>query len=715
MLEASGISPERVRKRGYVSVDTKVRLQKLKVTKSGRHVPGLLVPLLRVDGSTWGYQYRPDEPRVNSGGKPVKYETPTGQRNGIDVPPGVGEMLKDPKLSLVITEGSKKADSAADRGLACISISGVWNWRGGNPYGGKTAVADWNDIALDGRKVVVAFDSDVAAKPAVHKAMTSLAGYLESKGAEVLYAHLPDDGDGKVGLDDFLAKHGDDAIARFKETIKPDPPEVMEEVEGPVADPEPSYEPVPMALDKALAVFHKWLHLDDDDAILAVTAAVVGNLADGDPCWFLLVAPPSSAKTEIVSSIMPLPYVHLASTVTEASLLSGTSAKEKAKDATGGLLRQVGDFGILCFKDFTSTLAQNKDTAKQALAALREVYDGAWNRPVGTDGGKVLKWRGKCGLLGAVTPNIDRYGQVVSALGDRYLMLRLAGVEDRSAVVSAALCHDRKTRRMRDELAEAGCGIIAAADLDKVTRTFSEAEKARLVELAVFAAQARTVVERDGYTGDLLFMPQPEGPGRVALALKRLYGGLEAIGADEATRWRVLTRVARDCVPTVRFALLTHLVGLDAPGRTDAIAEATGMVKRTAERHLEDLALIELAVRRRDGEKKNSPIVWAPTAFLREYYPSAESATDLYPPSPRNSVRESPHTLVGAADDDTVEGPAYSSVALESDRVKGTHSHPPDKSGTTPTTAVPAPRQSCSHCRRLGEACYHHGGARLSV
>ena len=79
-LAASGITPEHAHARGYRSVDTKSFLETLRVTPSGRRVPGLLVPQLRVDGSTWGYQYRPDSPRER-GGKPVKYETPTGQRH----------------------------------------------------------------------------------------------------------------------------------------------------------------------------------------------------------------------------------------------------------------------------------------------------------------------------------------------------------------------------------------------------------------------------------------------------------------------------------------------------------------------------------------------------------------------------------------------------------------------------------------------------------
>ncbi|MBA2559908.1 MAG: hypothetical protein H0V07_08475, partial [Propionibacteriales bacterium] len=55
LLAASGITPDHARARGYIPVDTKVRLEGIGVTKAGRNVPGLLIPQLRKDGSTWGY------------------------------------------------------------------------------------------------------------------------------------------------------------------------------------------------------------------------------------------------------------------------------------------------------------------------------------------------------------------------------------------------------------------------------------------------------------------------------------------------------------------------------------------------------------------------------------------------------------------------------------------------------------------------------------
>ena len=137
MLAASAITPEHAQARGYETITDRRRLGKLGIVKAARNcVPGLLVPMLRIDGSTWGYQYRPDVPRWRNG-RIVKYETPYQQRNGVDVPPGVADWLGDPSVPLWVTEGVKKADCGAHYGLCIVALPGVWSWMGTNTAGGR--------------------------------------------------------------------------------------------------------------------------------------------------------------------------------------------------------------------------------------------------------------------------------------------------------------------------------------------------------------------------------------------------------------------------------------------------------------------------------------------------------------------------------------------------------------------------------------------------
>jgi hypothetical protein len=104
----------------------------------------------------------------------------------------IRDRLGDPREPLWITEGVRKADSAVSHGLTCIDLLGVWNWRGSNRFGGKTVLADWEAIALNGRQVILAFDSDALTKVGVRRALIRLQGLIETRGATVRVVRYPE-------------------------------------------------------------------------------------------------------------------------------------------------------------------------------------------------------------------------------------------------------------------------------------------------------------------------------------------------------------------------------------------------------------------------------------------------------------------------------------------------------------------------------------------
>jgi hypothetical protein len=162
--------------------------------------------------------------------------------------------------------------------------------------------------------------------------------------------------------------------------------------------------------------------------------------------------------------------------------------------------------------------------------------------------------------------------------------------------------------------------------VDRVHRELSDAERHELVRLTRYAGTARTAVERDGYNYELLVTPQPDGPGRLVIAMRQLLGGMEAIGADHDTAWRVVRRVAADTVPSLRTQMLAELLsGGEAlwsqPRRTSDLGECVGMVTKTAHRVLDDLALIGLVKRSKASHADNSPDLWAPTPLLLRLWP----------------------------------------------------------------------------------------------
>ena len=180
-------------------------------------------------------------------------------------------------------------------------------------------------------------------------------------------------------------------------------------------------------LEKAHNVFQHWLGQEYDlDGLDATLAAAAIQQMNGETLWLLLVSGSGNAKTETVQSLSVLPGSHVVSTIaSEGALLSATAKRDKTKDATGGLLREIGERGVLVIKDVTSILSMGRELRAQVLAALREIYDGRWTRTVGTDGGRRLEWSGQLTVIGAVTTAWDTAHAVIAAMGDRFVLVRL--------------------------------------------------------------------------------------------------------------------------------------------------------------------------------------------------------------------------------------------------------------------------------------------------
>jgi len=105
--------------------------------------------------------------------------------------------------------------------------------------------------------------------------------------------------------------------ARWQERYN-DIPRLVEGAEERFREP-PEPEPAPITpgtIDETLAVFQKWLVLDDLTPVYAVLGAVAANYLEGDPVWLGVIGPPSSAKTEMLNSISTLPNVVQTATVT---------------------------------------------------------------------------------------------------------------------------------------------------------------------------------------------------------------------------------------------------------------------------------------------------------------------------------------------------------------------------------------------------------------
>jgi hypothetical protein len=457
--------------------------------------------------------------------------------------------------------------------------------KSGETGNGRDESPDWGDLI-----------ANIHAGRELHDSLLSLANKLLKSGmdAGAVVNFL------RAQMDESAAKNADNLrwMARYADT-----PHLVEDAEQFLrGEPEPV---APCAIDETLEVFKKWLLLKDMTPVYAVLGAVAANYLDGDPVWLGVIGPPSSAKTEILNSTSRLPKVVQAATVTVAGLLSGVPKRHQDKGAKGGLLRQIGDFGIIALKDFGSVLSMHTETRAEVMAALREVFDGAWTRHIGSDGGRTLSWQGKVGLIFASTGVIDSYYGVIGAMGDRFLFARLAPV--RVGQFERALDHvGPKSKQMRQELAEAVARLFAGRKAEPQPITKDEIEQINsTISLAV---RLRGTVERERRNYEIVAVPGEEGTGRMGLALERQLAGLDTLGVARKTALDVVEKVALDSVPPLRRRAYEYLRDCAGKVATPVIANELALPTNTTRRILEDLAAYGLVIREKGGDGK--PDLW---------------------------------------------------------------------------------------------------------
>jgi hypothetical protein len=365
--------------------------------------------------------------------------------------------------------------------------------------------------------------------------------------------------------------------------------------------PPPSDPPTRRTLAEVESIFARWIKDADPIPTRVVLTTYVANryLDDSDPVWTMLVGGSGIGKTERLTPLAVMPDVVLESSITgPAALLSGTGKKERAKDATGGILRKFPKgHGCLLLKDFTSIIDMHRDARAEVLAALREVYDGRWDRSVGVDGGKTLTWTGRLGLIAGCTTAIDSAHSVISVMGTRFLLVRLYGDQD---IAGSAFDHVGQESPMRDDLRRAVHGL-----LDHLPgRPYDKAEvRTPIIALAKYVALARSPVDRD-QRSEIRLVLDPEAPTRIVKMLAQLWRAAGLLALDKPSAWAMVRRVGMDSIPKLRRAALDYLAPCVVPATTTDIAEAVGHPQQTTRRALEDLHAHHVVTRIPSGAGK---------------------------------------------------------------------------------------------------------------
>lgn len=307
---------------------------------------------------------------------------------------------------------------------------------------------------------------------------------------------------------------------------------------------------------KLRADINRTLSLIDPDLADLIIAIPMGRRLNCDPNWLTLVAASGSGKTEILKIIEDSKWVHSCTGITSNALVSGFVQKDKEGNPVNTSLLRILDGKTMLMKDMSEFFSKPRDEMLKIMGILREAYGG---RVTYNYGGAAQTVDIICHFqfLGACTSHVEKMIKGEDkALGERFVFFRprlRAPMEHFEFVLSVA----GRTDAWRKQLSEATTEFLNDSkppkDLQKIMGTFEH-----LVDMAFFAATARSPVLRNQYRGDRVeAIPEAEFPARLGKQVQCLGSLVNYMGGNGQ---RVIKRVCRSCIPSIRYRIFQNLV-----------------------------------------------------------------------------------------------------------------------------------------------------------
>ncbi|MDG0867415.1 MarR family transcriptional regulator [Candidatus Lucifugimonas marina] len=334
----------------------------------------------------------------------------------------------------------------------------------------------------------------------------------------------------------------------------------------------------------------------DHEAFDLAAACVLANGREGDATAVVLVAPPSTSKTEMVNAFSGVKWTYEQTSMTAQTFVSGWKSGSSTDPSLLARLEKKGKTCLLN-KEFTTVMEMRQSERDTVLAHIREVMDGSLSKDFGT--GKTVSWSGKLGLLAAITPAIEIRWGAHTSLGARWVWVRIetpSDAESRVEIAIAAIESDDSAKVLRRELKDATTKWLESSR-SVPSPGMSEKSKLYLAKLADRTAKGRTEIpkDKDGHPSGV--KPEPEGTGRLARSFHRLAESLAILRGHaeiNAEDLRAVTRAALDTAPVPRAKVYKAIA--QRPLTIEEIVQKTSMSKSAVNRTLKDLEQVDLAV-----------------------------------------------------------------------------------------------------------------------
>jgi hypothetical protein len=356
------------------------------------------------------------------------------------------------------------------------------------------------------------------------------------------------------------------------------------------ASPETKIEPTASGIRELRGSLARWLSIpaEDQDLIDFCLAVYKSHEIAGDPLWGIIIDASGAGKTELLRALRSQSNAYFLSNLTEKTLVSGyRDPKHPQKDLS--LLPELNE-KVLIIKDLAPLLGMRADSRSAIIASLRDAYDGFTDQGRGNLGR--ISYESRFTLLAASTLAIERTDTVEQELGERFIKFRARGDGDKEKV-RRAISNIGADASMRQDIGKAISEFLNRLPVVNggiIPFSFREA----LADLSDFAAKARSHVPRDR-SGTIEYKPRPEVGtrlgkelGKLLLALAAVRGKLEPDQSDFET----VIRVAEDCLPPNRIAVLNVLRARRTLVRPSEIERATDLPHATVAKALDDLRVL---------------------------------------------------------------------------------------------------------------------------
>lgn len=493
---------------------------------------------------------------------------------------GLENWKKDDNSDIYICEGEWDA-AALTIILEKAGISATILWVPGADVFKK----EWVEH-FEGRNVIFCYDNDPAGERGTQRAASKIYDIAKS----LRYIKWPSDLPKKFDVRDFHNRGGDYAVlTELIETYT-----YLEDKETAGKDVQlPHISERKISFADVLKVFEKHMKLTDDMrmALKLICGVVFSNNFGGEPLWVHITAPPSTGKTELLTSLSECQNTLIRSTITPRSLVSGFSLPGGKDPSLIPLL-----FGkTFVLKDYTEILQMNKGDKEEVDAILRGAYDGS----VGKDFGNGVKrhYTGHFSMLTGVTHEI--FAEAHTSLGERFLIFHMVkGVDfDADDIIMQALRSSGNEVNMKTELAAIMKALVEFRFDECEVPELAEEWLYKIVSLSQIVAKLRASVARDFREERVLYRPQPEMGARLAKQFQKAMRSMgvanENLTAD-AYDYRVTVRAALDTCKGFNLEITQFVAEKGGGVSAKEISDGIGIPLTSIRMALEDLEWVKV-------------------------------------------------------------------------------------------------------------------------